>query len=316
MNEVIENGDGEKLSLTLPLKKKDLGDFISSLLGQQQSMERDLSVKFDIDHHWLINLHELIDQRIKQQQDGTMIEFIAIVHFDSGLSRSITAIEAFNGYNETKKDTAIAITMLWSYLIKFPGRSFPEKQEISFNARLKLPTNEERNRSIISVLTGGGIYEKIYSNISYDISHTERTWGDDIDSLILNHVNTAIREEGGLANTLYNYLRWSLAVGLFVFCTLFPVYFSLSGVSQSAEAIMTEYQELASKEASLGIISLKVDSAVRLADAIANKDRMTGFVLLMLAAPFLAGASLNLTRKKPIHLLSCPKQIEQEKKAC
>ena len=70
---------GEELTLSLPIKKKDLGVFISGLLGQKQSIERDIEASFDIDHAWIVNLHETINQRIYQQADAHLTNFTAVI---------------------------------------------------------------------------------------------------------------------------------------------------------------------------------------------------------------------------------------------
>ncbi len=63
-----ENSDhNEEVHVSFPIAKKDLGSFVSSLLGQKQALERTYPIDFEIDHNWLINLHECIDQRISQQ---------------------------------------------------------------------------------------------------------------------------------------------------------------------------------------------------------------------------------------------------------
>lgn len=80
---ITERDSNENLSIALPMRKRDLGNFISNLLGQQQSFKRQITAKFDIDHAWLVNLHELLDQRIKQQADSTLVEFVAQIHFNS-----------------------------------------------------------------------------------------------------------------------------------------------------------------------------------------------------------------------------------------
>lgn len=153
MNKAItESDDSESMAIALPLRKKDLGNFISNLLGQQQSFKRQITAKFDIDHVWLVNLHELLHQRIKQQADSTLIEFIAQIHFDSGLKRTITTAESFNAYVETKRESVVAVTLLWSYLVQFPGRPFPEKQEITFHARVKREAQYRQEKKITGSL--------------------------------------------------------------------------------------------------------------------------------------------------------------------
>ena len=56
---IIEHHDA---GITLPVHGSELGEFLSGLLGQPQSIEREIKEAFDIDHAWLLNLNEVISQ--------------------------------------------------------------------------------------------------------------------------------------------------------------------------------------------------------------------------------------------------------------
>ncbi|WP_394392964.1 hypothetical protein [Shewanella woodyi] len=108
--------------LSLPIKKKDLGNFVLDLLGQQQTIERVFEESFDLDYNWFINLHELIDQRINQQAHSNLVSFTFIVYFNGGLKRTITSVEALKSYSETKKDIPFGVKIVWNYLVHFPKK--------------------------------------------------------------------------------------------------------------------------------------------------------------------------------------------------
>lgn len=93
----------EEAVLSLPIKKKELGNFISNLLGQQQNIERSLEESFDIDHTWVMNLHEMISQRIHQQADAHLTHFSTVVYLEHGLKRTFNSTEALKTYSENKK---------------------------------------------------------------------------------------------------------------------------------------------------------------------------------------------------------------------
>ena len=88
--ERIDNTEdaNEEINISLPVKKKDLGRFISGLLGQQQTIERDIDIKFNIDHSWLVNLHDLISQRIHQQADAHLTDFTSVIYFEKGIKEN------------------------------------------------------------------------------------------------------------------------------------------------------------------------------------------------------------------------------------
>lgn len=102
--ELKQFGSDNEAMLSLPIKKSDLGNFVADLLGQQQSIERVVDEKFDIDFNWFVNLNELINQRINQQNNADLISFNQVIYFESGLKRTLTSVEAMVSYNETRKD--------------------------------------------------------------------------------------------------------------------------------------------------------------------------------------------------------------------
>ena len=138
----VDDND-EVVNITLPLQRRHLGDFISSLLGQQQMIERKSEDVFDFDLNWLINLHESINQRITQQSDATLVSFITKITFDDGTSRTIATFDSLKYYAETKNILPIGIHIQWIYLVGFPNRSNPEKQELNFFAISK-PRSKEK----------------------------------------------------------------------------------------------------------------------------------------------------------------------------
>ncbi|WP_122689400.1 hypothetical protein [Pseudomonas viridiflava] len=298
--QVTDRDDNEKLSISLPLRKRDLGSFISNLLGQQQSFQRLMTTQFDIDHDWLINLHELLHQRIKQQSDSTLIEFVAQIHFESGLKRTITTADSFNAYVETKKESVVAITLLWSYLVQFPERAFPDKQEITFHARIRRneQSKQERKTSpIIHYIVESILAESERSFMTYSISHTERTWGDDIEALIANHMEKVIRDEMGFTKKIYNILRWTLAIGVFFFLMLYPMYHLTSNTASIISELSAQYQVLDADPQSIALLSKKLDITAKMVEAIGIKDRAAYLAAMIFLAPFLAPFLLKVSRK-------------------
>ncbi len=130
-------GDDDANSvISIPVGKKDLGSFICNLLGQKQSLERTYDVVFEVDHPWLMNLHDMIDQRISQQANSNLINFSAVVYFENGSKRTITTVDAFRSYHETRPNISNGVKIVWEYLVHFPNRPHPEKQQISFSAHI------------------------------------------------------------------------------------------------------------------------------------------------------------------------------------
>ncbi|WP_417781771.1 hypothetical protein [Stutzerimonas xanthomarina] len=295
---VVEGEASDEFSINLPLKKRELGSFITSLLGQQQSIDRALAVDFDIDHAWLVNLHELLNQRICQQAAASLVDFVANVYFEGGLKRTITSIEAFKGYVETKNELSVGVTLHWNYLIQFPGKSYPEKQEITFVARVK-PDKKSAGHEIgfFSSLVVQVVSETENRFIGYEISHTERTWGDDVDGLIANQLNKVVRREGGLTAALYTCFRWGLAFGMFILLAIYPLYLATNSSETTIATLYAEYQAIPVEPASLETVTAKLDVIANILNRNAERAKGVYSFALTFLAPFAMFLILKFTRK-------------------
>lgn len=264
----VETIDGET-SIILSLKQKELGEFITNLLGQQQSIERDFDESFDIDHEWLLNLHDLLNQRITQQADAKLVNFSAVIYFNGGLKRTLTSIEAFRSYHETKKNIPVGIKIVWYYLVLFPGKTHPEKQEISFsaNVHLKQKSYKGKKRSFKDFINSTiGINDQERSSVNYNIEHTERTWGDDLEVIISNQLDDVIRG-GELKFQFFQFLRIVFSFLALMFFMTYPLYSIIGSVDVSRGLVAEAYNEYKTLNAS-GIIS--IESVETKLDAIAN----------------------------------------------
>lgn len=131
-------------TILLPVKETELGRFLAGLLGQPQSVEREFIGAFDIDHLWLLNLHALIDQRVRQQAEAQLLGFKAVILFSNRMKRTLTSIEAFHA-QKIQQVRSVGIQMEWSYLIRFPHSQIPERQGITFSARAEPPEVDKRS---------------------------------------------------------------------------------------------------------------------------------------------------------------------------
>lgn len=100
MNQVvtIKHNNSE---IALPCEDEQLGEFISSLLGQPQSIEKFFRLPFEFDHTWAIHLISLIEQRLYQQNEFQIVSFQSNIKFKDKTQRKLSSIEAFKTYAET-----------------------------------------------------------------------------------------------------------------------------------------------------------------------------------------------------------------------
>ncbi|MGZ5050185.1 MAG: hypothetical protein ACXWAS_03915 [Methylobacter sp.] len=213
---IIEHND---TGITLPVRGSELGEFLSGLLGQPQSIERENKEAFDIDHAWLLNLHEVINQRIHQQASAQLMGFKVVVHFSNRMKRTLTSVEAFQTYKELQQARSIGVQIEWTYLIQFPGSNIPEKQSISFYAKgepLPLERDAVRIADLLQRTLLRSIREREENTMRYRIDYTERTWGNDIENLLRDVIATSSR--GDIQNSRYGWMQLGLFFAVFSCC--------------------------------------------------------------------------------------------------
>lgn len=162
----------ENYGVLLPCAPEDFGEFVSNLLGKPQTIERQIYDAFEIRKENIISTYHLVNQRIHQQNEAALIQFSVRIIYDDDSSVLLNSLEDFEHYLEISPITSVGATLSWSYLIKFKNKHTPEKQEID-----------------LSFGSGDGFRSR---GIFLRISHTERTWGVDIESLLTNHVKRFI----------------------------------------------------------------------------------------------------------------------------
>jgi len=244
--------------ISISVGKKDLGSFICDLLGQKQSLERTYDVVFEIDHSWLMNLHDMIDQRISQQANSNLINFSAAIYFENGSKRTITTVDAFRSFHETKPYVSNGIKVVWEYLVHFPNRPHPEKQQISFSANVYEKKHVERSSNIERLIKSVSENGKD-SLINVQIDHTERTWGDDIENIISSCVSEVSHAED-IKESVIKISRLVLFTAIMVFTLIYPIYSTYTTSGESLDILHTNFLELSSNvEATNEVINKKID---------------------------------------------------------
>lgn len=302
--------------ISIPVSKKDLGGFICDLLGQKQSLERTYDVEFEIDHSWLMNLHEMIDQRISQQANSHLINFNAVVYFDNGTKRTITTIEAFRAYHETKPEVSNGVKIVWEYLVLFPKRPHPEKQQISFTASVFEHKVSER-KMFLDIFSERLAFSGKESLINIQIDHTERTWGDDIENIISSCVQEATKTVSlGFIVTQISRLIMTLAIFIFMF--FYPLYHAFVSTGESLEFIQQEFLKLKEvQDITTELLNQKVELIF---DAVTKIEhsKNSGTVWLLISAfvgPFVTLLFLAITRStQQSHVLLSSKAKQQQEK--
>jgi len=201
-DEHINSGQAPQYSVMLPCSQEDFGDFVSGLLGKSQTIERAFRGTFEVGHQDIENTYHLLDQRIHQQNEATLIQFTAKLVYQDASSVLLNSLDDFLHYVEVRPIISVAVHLSWTYLIRFRDKRVPEKQQIEMSivaghASRRLSSLEEAMFFFEGFHDSGGYIE-------IKISHTARSWGVDMESLLTGHVNTLLKDESPLKKREFN----------------------------------------------------------------------------------------------------------------
>ena len=188
--------DGD-YTVVLPCSQDHFKDFVSGLLGKPQTIECSFPGWYEINKNNLINIYHLVNQRVFQQNGGTLLQFTAKIIYQDKSSVLLTSFEDFENYEEVKPLVSISIHLTWAYLIQFQDKQYPEKQELELSYLTGLT---ERRYSLIGDSEKdviGSLPTEFSANGEFRlrINHTARSWGVDIEALISAHLRTLRKYE-------------------------------------------------------------------------------------------------------------------------
>lgn len=180
--------------VVLPCSQDNFRDFVAGLLGKPQESKGSIEGVFRIGQNEISNIFHLIDQRVKKQNDASLIHFSISVHYSDGSSITHNTVSAFQHHHQTANSHSIAITVSFNYLVKFNDRDIPEKQEID----VTISTDPEQGPTRGDFWFHSGIF-------SYRIRHTEITWATDVAGLLKNHAESIMDRSSKLKVYLANH---------------------------------------------------------------------------------------------------------------
>ena len=220
---VTSKSGAEQDNLQIDIPRQNLGAFLSSFLGQPRRTRKTFIEPFSIDHSFICNLDRIIDQRVAGQQRATLTSFTASIYFDDGREQTETSREAFQAFKDTSLSRSKGLTVIWTYLVEFPGRDTPEKQEIELN----ISTDRVRQKSYDPGRKFSGFFRWILekdeynSDINIAIFYTELTWGIDLLRYVENEIKKSFTNSNVYIDGIRSWLRglalmWGPLILIFV----------------------------------------------------------------------------------------------------
>lgn len=219
-NHIESSNEVEGSSITINCPTDHIGEFISDLLGKRQSISRTRTGIIDVDFEWIINTFDLINQRVQSQNDAHLVAFSCEVFLDDGVVRTLNSVEEMRHYNEVKDLISRGVKFNVTYLINFPNKKVPEKQEIEFFIADSLFSENV-------FYTGEAVELALRKDgfVSFKINYTERTWGDDLEVLIRTHVDKHV---GKVPKYKKFFAKYSWIFAIFIFLSSLTIPSSLN----------------------------------------------------------------------------------------
>src|SRR5579872_726968 len=245
----LELKDIQKGYLTLPIDEDDFKGFIAGLLGKPQTITRRIGGTFEIHLSDLQNFHELINQRVIQQNGGTLIQLKTKVYYSDESTVLFSSYDELITYNEIKPVISEAVRLNWSYLIKFPDKKVPEKQEVE----IFIVSTRYRRRFYAEEGIG---FNGSDSEMQIIIQHTARSWGSDIESLLTSQIRSLLIPRERWRTVLQKY---SVEIGFLTGC--FVIFSSFLGIYSAKSAFISKQLELVTrniKETGINVVE-KID---------------------------------------------------------
>lgn len=316
---IIIDDDETERALVFPIPHRDFNEFVSGLLGKPQTIEKNYKGTFEIDFNTIKNIHELLNQRLSQQNKAVLAQFTAKIYFDDDSSVLLNSIDDFLLYNAIHPIISTVLHVSWIYLIKFPDKKVPEKQQIEmtfYSSKYELAIDESDESDDSSDVIINKFMNIFSGRIRLRISHTARTWGVDMEALINSHLSTIIKQHGPLRTELLK-ARKVISVIFAIIAMLTGATFLPDPKRLNSSAI---HELLLSKGGGTNImdVSKKLDSIIDYLATPASKLTTFMFFLSMCMLGLLTGfvyiGILYLIRHTPYsYILLTQKSFEHKK---
>lgn len=319
MNSEVQEKDkfesNGNFSIALPCNPENFCEFIGGLLGKPQTISKAYAGSFEISHADIESVYHLVAQRVRQQNQGSLIQFTIRLVFDDNSTVLLNSLEDFKSYTEIRPLVVLQAHLSWSFLVNFLDREHPEKQEIELSfitsgvGGVAIFDADESPIIKISRLLGGG-------HITFRIAHTARTWGADIESLLSGHIKHILLPENqfrAFARMHSGKIALILGVAFFVFSVLACIY-SAGKISQE------QMEALKPIMASTSQLDIKLNKVLELiASGFWGKYFFSVFVFTIFSLFFSiflgVWAETSADTKQPSYILLTKKSLQHKEKA-
>jgi len=90
--------------VTLPFDQEQFRDFVISLLGKPQTIEKRIYGRFEVNLQDIQKFHKLINQRLTQQNQALLSQFSVKIYYSDSSSITLNSYEDLVTYNEVRRE--------------------------------------------------------------------------------------------------------------------------------------------------------------------------------------------------------------------
>lgn len=192
----------------IPFEVDQFHQLMKNCLGRPQTIEKSFSLSYALKPKHIADLNALIVERVSQQNLSQLIGFSARLSFSDNSIVTLDSFEALASYNVLKDVESTNLRLTWLYSITFQGKTAPEEQEISVTFASGSPGSFGA-----AFPHWGSVWDPSDGDISFVISHSERTWATDIQNILTAFITSLEPTDSSICESLR---RWDRVIGLTV----------------------------------------------------------------------------------------------------
>jgi hypothetical protein len=199
------------------------------LLGKPQVITRNHFGTLRVTLSDIQNIHLLLQQRISEQNHAALVQFTGRIFYSDRSSVEVQGFENFCIYAEVRPLVSVQVNLTWVYLIDFPHKDAPERQQIDVEISVvrgsafsqlhnSASTVFDLDLDLFPLSIESASARRGTGRARVVITHTARGWATDIENLLMSHIENSIKRPGGIRKWVSDH---QLIIGFAMFVAVF-----------------------------------------------------------------------------------------------
>lgn len=182
----------EDKNVLITIPKSRMSDFLGDVLKSKRTISKVFPVQYNLKKEHVIDMINVINHRIKEQNNAEMIDVDIDVFFDDGSSRNYVTVSQFQTIDDNLSAISVAILVKISYLMRFHDDDNISKQEILIGAN---SNNAGSLRNPLKLTLDSSIRIMVRTN--------SFTWAEDVINHFSNYIKGRFSARGFVVNLIH-----------------------------------------------------------------------------------------------------------------